>query len=153
MAQLHIRLATHEDLPILIAMLADDFLGKERGDHISQDLAHSYDEAFAAIEANPHQSLLVAEREGQVIGCYELTLIPGLSYQGAWKAIIEGVRIASPWRGQGYGHQLLSYAISLARSKGARTLELTTNKQRKDAQRFYDQLGFKNSHEGYKLDL
>ena len=153
MAPLQFRDATQEDLPILVAMLADDFLGKERGDHITPALAHSYIEAFAAIKANPHQSLLVAEREGQIIGCYQLTLIPGLSYQGAWKAIIEGVRIASPWRGQGYGHQLLSHAITLARFKGARTLELTTNKQRKDAQRFYDQLGFKNSHEGYKLDL
>ena len=153
MAQLQCRAARKEDLPELVAMLADDFLGKGRGDTFTQALPQSYYDAFAAIHANPHQSLIVAQLDLQIVGCYQLSLIPGLSYQGAWKAIIEAVRIASPWRGQGLGRQLLAHAIDLARSKGARSLELTTHKQRKDAQRFYDGLGFKNSHEGYKLEL
>ena len=153
MAHLHCRQAERDDVPALVAMLADDFLGKGRGDTFAQSLQQSYYEAFAAIQSNPHQSLIVAHIEAQTVGCYQLTLIPGLSYQGAWKAVIEGVRIAAPWRGQGLGHQLLSHAMDLARSKGARTLELTTHKQRKEAQRFYDGLGFKNSHEGYKLEL
>ena len=113
----------------------------------------SYVDSFNAIRADPRGRLIVAEREGEVVGCYQLTFIPGLSYQGAWKAIIEGVRIAGTVRGSGLGSQLLQHAINLARDGGARALELTTNKARKDAQRFYAKLGFKNSHEGYKLEL
>ena len=116
MAQLRCRAAQKEDLPELVAMLADDFLGKGRGDTFTQALPQSYYDAFAAIHANPHQSLIVAQLDLQIVGCYQLSLIPGLSYQGAWKAIIEAVRIASPCRGQGLGRQLLAHAIEIGRA-------------------------------------
>lgn len=145
--------AVRGDLPAVIAMLADDFLGGDRGEVVSEPLPESYVAAFTAITEDPRQRLIVAERGGEVLGCYQLTFIPGLSYQGAWKAIIEGVRTRGDLRGTGIGSQMLAHAIDLSREGGARALELTTNKARKDAHRFYAKLGFKNSHEGFKLEL
>ncbi len=145
--------ATRADLAAIVTMLADDFLGGERGEVVTEPLPDSYVDSFNDIREDPRQRLIVAERDGEIAGCYQLTLIPGLSYQGAWKAIIEGVRTRGDLRGTGIGAQMLAHAIGLSRDGGARALELTTNKARKDAHRFYAKLGFKNSHEGFKLEL
>ncbi len=153
MSDLVFRDATRADLPAIIEMLADDFLGQQRAEIYAEPLPQSYVTSFEAIRADPRGRLIVAEQNGAVIGCYQLTIIPGLSYHGAWKAIIEGVRVASALRSTGVGAKMLDHAARLSREAGARTLELTTNKARKDAQRFYAKLGFKNSHEGYKLEL
>jgi GNAT superfamily N-acetyltransferase len=153
MSDVVFRAARRDDLAKVIELLADDFLGATRGETFAEPLPQAYVDAFAAIEDDPRGRLVVAEKDGAVVGCYQLTLIPGLSYGGAWKAIIEGVRIAGPLRGGGLGARLIAHAIELARAGGARTLELATNKARRDAQRFYAKLGFRNSHEGFKLDL
>jgi GNAT superfamily N-acetyltransferase len=153
MSDLVFRDAARADLAAIIELLADDFLGSSRGEVFTEPLPQAYVEAFEAIAADPRGHLIVAERAGAVIGCYQLTLIPGLSYGGAWKAIIEGVRISASLRGCGLGARLMADAIGRARQGGARTLELSTNKARRDAQRFYAKLGFKNAHEGFKLEL
>jgi len=97
--------------------------------------------------------LCVAVSEGQVVGTLQITYIPGLSFSGSWRGQIESVRVASTMRGSGLGQQLMTWAVDQCRARGCRMVQLTTNKTRKDAQRFYDQLGFVASHEGYKLNL
>ena len=153
MSGLVFRDATRADLAAVIELLADDFLGEARGEQFREPLPQGYVTSFDAICADPRGRLIVADDAGVIVGCYQLTLIPGLSYQGAWKAIIEGVRVTNKRRSTGIGAKMLAHAAQLARDGGARALELTTNKARKDAQRFYAKLGFKNSHEGYKLEL
>jgi len=153
MSDVVFRDARRADLAAIMGLLADDFLGGLRGESIDEPLPDACVRSFEAIVADPRGRLIVAERDGQIVGCYQLTLIPGLSYRGAWKAIIEGVRVTSALRGGGLGSAMLKHAMSLARAGGARTLELTTNKARIDAQRFYAKLGFSNSHEGFKIEL
>ena len=146
------REATEADLPVIIAMLADDQLGASR-ENASLPLAPAYLEAFNAMEADANQVLCVAVSEGQVVGTLQITYIPGLSFSGSWRGQIESVRVASTMRGSGLGQQLMTWAVDQCRARGCRMVQLTTNKTRKDAQRFYDQLGFVASHEGYKLNL
>ncbi len=102
-------------------------------------------------EANQH--LVVAEADGAIVGTYQLSFIPGLSNKGAWRAQVEGVRVRADRRSAGVGAAMMQHAMALAREKGCRVLQLTTDKSRKDAHRFYERLGFKGSHEGYKLTL
>jgi GNAT superfamily N-acetyltransferase len=116
-------------------------------------LPPAYAEAFAAIAADPNNRLIVADDEGAVVGCLQLTFIPGLTYTGGWRAQIEGVRIARSHRGRGLGRAMFEWAIGEARGRGCRLVQLTTNKARPDALRFYENLGFVASHEGLKLDL
>ena len=84
-------------------------------------------------------------------GVFQLTFIPNLTYQGGKRALIEGVRVAGAMRGQGVGRTMFRWAIERAREKGCRIVQLTTNKQRPDAIRFYESLGFESTHEGMKL--
>lgn len=145
-----IRQAHKEDVISIVAMLADDELGRLRED-FREPLPESYYQAFKTIEEDPHQSLMVMVEEGQVIGTLQLTLIPYLTYQGGIRAQIEAVRIHKDYRGQGIGEQLFRWAIAEAEAKGAHLIQLTTDKKRPDALRFYEKLGFKASHEGMKL--
>lgn len=145
-----IRPALERDLPAILRLLADDPRGAKR-ERVEDPLPGCYTDAFAAIEADPRNELVVAVREGVVIGCLQLTVIPGLSRQGAERAQIESVRVARDRRGQGLGRRLFDWAIARARTRGCHLVQLTTDKSRPDALRFYESLGFVNSHEDMKL--
>ena len=152
MSHLLFRTATADDLPTIIAMIADDQLGQGR-DSASLPLDQRYLDAFAAIERDPNQRLVVAEQQGIVIGCMQITFIPGLSRRGAWRGQIESVRVARSKRGGGIGTAMFEWAIAECRRHGCNLVQLYTDKSRKDAHRFYERLGFKASHEGMKLAL
>jgi GNAT superfamily N-acetyltransferase len=152
MADLHFRDATVADLPSIVAMLADDHLGAGREDP-ARPLAQSYLDAFDAIQASPDQRLIVACEDGRAVGTLQLSFLPGISRKGAWRGQIEGVRIIADRRGAGLGEGLVRWAVEQCRLKGCRTVQLTTDKSRTGAHRFYDRLGFKASHVGYKYDI
>jgi ribosomal protein S18 acetylase RimI-like enzyme len=144
------RRAALADLPAIVAMLADDALGATR-EIVEDPPAQCYREAFDAISRDPNQLLLVAEGADRIVGCLQLSFIPGLSRQGAWRGQIESVRIASDQRGSGLGRRMIEHAIALCRERGCSLVQLTTDKSRTDAKRFYEGLGFVASHEGMKL--
>jgi GNAT superfamily N-acetyltransferase len=144
------RTATRADLPAVIALLADDMLGKARDFTVVDD---TYERAFAAIDADPRSLLAIADDDGEVIGCMQITYIPGLGRHGAERAQFEAVRIRSDRRGNGLGRQFMAWAIDQARDRGCALVQLTTDKARTDAHRFYVALGFVASHEGMKLAL
>ncbi|MEW2620249.1 GNAT family N-acetyltransferase [Streptomyces sp. NPDC048106] len=150
MGDLEIRPAGADDLPAIIAMLADDPLGAQRE---SPDDPAPYQSAFKQLAADPNQHLVVAVRDGRVIGTLQLTIIPGLSHRGATRALIEAVRIHADERGSGLGTELIRWAIGTARRLGCQVVQLTSDKTRLDAHRFYERLGFTASHEGFKLRL
>ena len=143
--------AVAEDLPALVALLADDPLGagRERADG---DLS-PYRRAFDAIDADPHQLLVSALDDTRVVGTLQLTFIPGLSRSGATRAQIEAVRVHADYRSKGLGAALFRWAIGEARARGCALVQLTTDTSRSDAHRFYERLGFVASHKGYKLQL
>ncbi|MCG9786839.1 GNAT family N-acetyltransferase [Vibrio mediterranei] len=146
------RSATLEDLESLVALLSNDSLGSQRED-TSIPLNSGYLEAFEAIVRDPNNQLLVVEQENSLVGMLQITFIPYLTHIGSWRCLIEGVRIHSDFRGQGFGEQMFAHAIELARNKGCTIVQLTSDKQRPDAIRFYEKLGFKATHEGFKLAL
>lgn len=152
MSDIHIRRAEVADLPAIIAMLADDELGSARED-ASLPLAQAYLDAFAAIDADPNQFLAVMADDAEIIGTLQITFLAGLSLRGARRGQIEAVRIAADRRGERLGQRLFDWAIEKCRECGCRVVQLTTNKTRLDAHRFYERLGFKASHIGYKLEL
>lgn len=147
-----IRRARRDDLDAMIALLADDPLGRAREDP-QVPAAAAYVHAFDAIDADPHQILAVAEREGRVVGMLQLTVIPGLSRRGAWRGQIESVRVARTERRTGLGRVLFEWAIAESRLRGCALVQLTTDATRTDAHAFYDSLGFEASHVGYKRAL
>lgn len=140
------------DLPAIVAMLADDPLGAAR-ESLGPPLDPGYGAAFEAIAADPSQLLLVAEAGGEVVGCLQLSFLPGLSRRGAWRGQIEGVRVASRLRSRGIGRRMIAHALERCRERGCASVQLTTDKSRADAHRFYASLGFRASHEGFKLAL
>ncbi|GMG82167.1 GNAT family N-acetyltransferase [Paralimibaculum aggregatum] len=146
---MRIREAVAADVPAIVALLADDGLG--RGREAPGDPA--YARAFAAMQAMPGNVYLVAERDGALIGCLQVTLIPGLSRRGLTRAQIEGVRVAAAARGQRVGEALMQAAIGRAREAGCGLVQLTTDLRRADAHRFYERLGFEATHQGMKLSL
>jgi ribosomal protein S18 acetylase RimI-like enzyme len=146
------REATEADLPAIVAMLADDDLGRGR-EKTSSAVADAYKRAFAEISASPDNRIIVAERDGAVVGTLQLSVIPGLSRQGAKRGQIEAVRVARETRGDGIGEALLRHTIDLARAQGCRLVQLTSDKRRDRAHAFYRGLGFEASHEGFKLEL
>jgi GNAT superfamily N-acetyltransferase len=147
-----IRRAARDDLPAIVQLLADDRLGAAREAAVVP-LPASYLTAFEAIDRDPNHRLVVAEADGRVVGVLQLTLLPYLTYQGSWRALIEGVRVASDRRSEGIGRRLIEWAIDRARDHGCRIVQLTSDKSRHDAVRFYERLGFVASHEGLKLHL
>jgi GNAT superfamily N-acetyltransferase len=146
------RTATPVDLIPMVQMLADDVLGALR-ENAALPLACGYIEAFEHIQNDPNNELVVAEHAGQVIAMTQLTYIPHLISQGTWRCLIEGVRVHSSCRGKGVGHDLFSWVIDRAKQRGCHWVQLTSDKQRPDALRFYENLGFVASHEGFKLKL
>ncbi|MFF7455443.1 GNAT family N-acetyltransferase [Kitasatospora sp. NPDC008115] len=150
MNDLTIRRATGDDLPAIVAMLADDPLGATRE---SPDDLTPYRAAFARIDADPHQHLVVAERAGRTIGTLQLTVVPGLSRKGSTRTIIEAVRIHADERGTGLGTDLIQWAVDRSRALDAELVQLTSDVTRTDAHRFYERLGFVPSHVGFKLAL
>ena len=150
--KLIIREATRTDVPAIVRMLADDHLGQRR-ESVAEPLSESYYEAFAAIERDPNNTILVACHGEDVVGTLQLTFIPSLSYQGGWRATVESVRTHAPLRGHGIGRMMMERAIELARAKGCVLMQLSTHQSRKDAHRFYERLGFKGEHLGMKLML
>jgi GNAT superfamily N-acetyltransferase len=145
-----LRRATAADVPALAAMLADDDLsaGRETADPAP------YEAAFALIDADPAHLLLVAEESaGAVVATLQLTVIPGLARAGALRGQIEAVRVSSAMRGRGLGAAMLRWTVEEASRRGCSFVQLTTDKRRRDAHRFYARLGFVASHEGFKLQL
>ncbi|MDQ0749748.1 GNAT superfamily N-acetyltransferase [Streptomyces africanus] len=150
MGDLEIRPATADDIPTIVAMLADDPLGAQRE---SPDDLTPYLTALERLSADPNQRLVVTAREGRVVGTLQLTIVPGLSRRGATRSIIEGVRVHADERGSGLGTQLIEWAIDESRRQGCQLVQLTSDKTRTDAHRFYERLGFTASHTGFKLPL
>ena len=144
------REAVHADLAAIIALLADDVLGKTRDFTVVDE---AYERAFAAIEADPRNALVVADDQGEVVACMQVTYIPGLGRHGADRALIAAVRVRADRRGQGVGGDLTRWVIEQARARGCALVQLTSDKTRTDAHRFYARLGFVASHVGMKLTL
>ena len=149
---LRFRTARREDLPSILALLADDQLGAER-ERLEDPVPEPYVTAFSAIDADPNQELIVAEHRGQVAGVLQLTFIASLTWQGSTRALIEGVRVAAALRGMRIGDALVREAIERARRHGCRIVQLTTDRSRTDAHRFYERLGFNATHVGMKLHI
>ena len=146
-----IRRAIKIDLPAIVGLLMDDVLGAKReGGSVTEVV---YDHAFDAIDKDPNHFLAVMELDHRIIGCLQLTFLPGLSHRGRLRGQIEAVRIAGDLRGKGYGRSLLEWAIGECRRRGCGIAQLTTDASRKDAHRFYETLGFVPSHIGMKLAL
>lgn len=146
------RLATTEDLPEIISMLADDVYGAQR-ESVTEKISDKYLSAFKKIQEDPNQELTVAEINGNKVATFQLTFIQYLNFEGALRAQIEAVRTHSDYRGQGIGTKVLNYAINRAREKDCQLIQLTSDKRRTEAIKFYEKLGFKASHEGFKLKL
>jgi GNAT superfamily N-acetyltransferase len=148
--QVTLRKARQEDISAIVAMLADDALGSTR--ESPNDLTVYY-KAYDAIEHDPNNLILVAESDGEIVGTLQLNILRGLARKGATRAQIEAVRVSSAHRGHGFGEKIFRAAIEMARAEGCALVQLTTDKNRKDAHRFYERLGFQATHEGMKLSL
>lgn len=148
-----IRLASQNDLPAILRLIAADSLTGVDAPGDGQP-AQPYVQALETIQADPNNEYWVLEDEdGSVVGCFQLTYIPGLAYLGGWRATVETVRVAPQLRGRGLGRVMMQWAIDRARERGCALVQLATNKQRDAAHRFYKSLGFVASHEGMKLRL
>jgi GNAT superfamily N-acetyltransferase len=148
-----LRRARREDIPAVVELIAADQLGAARDGVRDQADLEAYEAAFQAIDADPAHVLLVAARAGAVVGTMQLSFLPGLARRGALRAQIEAVRVAESTRGSGLGAAMMQWAIDEARRRGCALVQLTSDKSRADAHRFYQRLGFVSSHEGMKLRL
>jgi ribosomal protein S18 acetylase RimI-like enzyme len=147
-SEVTIRRARRDDVGSIVAMLADDPLGGPR-ERLDEPLPRAYFDAFERLERDPNIHLMVAEDgEGAVIGCLQLCILPGLSSQGASRGLLEDVRVASHCRSRGIGERMVQWAVTEARARGCKLVELLTHHTRVDAQRFYERLGFARSHVG-----
>ena len=142
-----IRRARREDVPAIVAMLADDHLGRAR-ERVEDPLPVVYYQAFERVERDENLTLVVAESEGRVVGCLQLAVLAGISSQGGIRGLLEDVRVASDCRSRGIGEQLVQWAVAEAKARGCNLVELLTHQTRTDAQRFYKRLGFALSHAG-----
>lgn len=148
----YMRRAHTNDLDAIVRLLANDPLGQHR-ERYDKPLPDAYRQAFEAIDMDTNQLLVVACIGDDVVGVLQLTFLPNMTYQGAWRAQIEGVRIAEHLRSQGIGRLMFAWAIDRARERRCHLVQLATDKTRPDARRFYETLGFVASHEGMKLTL
>lgn len=148
-----LRHARPGDVPAIVDLLAADQLGATR-DGVKTDAdMRAYRQAFEQIDNDAAHVLVVAEAEDRVVGTMQLSYLPGLARRGALRAQIEAVRVHEAYRGRGLGQAMVSWAIGQARERGCALVQLTTDKSRTDAHRFYERLGFIASHEGMKLTL
>lgn len=150
--ELHYRQAVKHDIPALVQMLSDDKLGRMREDS-SFPVNQAYLDAFESINQDPNNELVVVEDSAGMVGMLQLTFIPYLSHIGSWRCLIESVRIHSNYRGRGLGTDFFKWAIKRAADRGCTLVQLTSDKNRGEALRFYEKLGFKSTHEGFKLKL
>lgn len=152
MSEIVIRNATANDLPFVVNLIeADGMVGS------TEDTANpqgpGYMGALAAIDADPNQMLLIAELDGEAVGTFQLTFTPGIARKGAWRCTIEGVHVAPDHRNKRIGETMMTWAVDTARARGCAMAQLTSNKKRTDAHRFYERIGFSKSHEGFKINL
>ncbi len=152
MGGMEIREATMDDLPRIVKLMAEDTLGRSRED-FSVPLKACYVEAFKNICEDKNSILLVACENGEVVGSLQVTFTQYLSHEGSRRATIENVHVFEKCRNRGVGTQLMCHAISLAKDEKCSIVQLTSNKSRKDAHRFYERIGFRATHEGMKLSL
>ncbi len=152
MTSLVFRSALLSDVASIVALLADDPLGSQR-DTPGDPLDDRYILAFNAINTDLNQRLVVASEGDDIVGTLQLSFIPGIARRGAWVGQIKAVRVAAHRRNAGLGHALIEWAIAQCKSRGCSVVQLSTDKSRADAHRFYEKLGFVASHEGYKLSL
>ena len=152
MSDIIFREATAADLPAIVALLDDDDLSRGRED-ASLPLDPRYLAAFEAITADPNQMQIVADLDGKVVGTMQLSFLAGIAFRGSWRGQIEAVRIAGELRGQGLGQQMIAWAVERCRERGCRMAQLTSKLDRIDAHRFYERMGWKKSHAGFKLQL
>lgn len=138
------------DLPAILALLAEDTIPPDRE---TDPADPRYRSAFHAIEADPNQRLIAAELGGRVVGTMQLTFLPGLSFRGSWRGLIEAVRIAGDLRGQRLGERMILWAVEQCRARDCKLVQLTSSASRTAAHRFYARLGFVQSHVGMKLHL
>jgi GNAT superfamily N-acetyltransferase len=143
------RTARADDLAAVVALIADDRIAARR----TGTYGETHRAAFEAISADPNSELIVAELKGEVVGTMQLNYIPGISRDGATRLLVEAVRVAAPLRGQGWGRRMMEWAHAKGRARGCALVQLTSDKQREDAHRFYRALGYAQSHEGFKLPL
>jgi len=149
---LTIRKATLEDLPEIIRLIADDFLGRQR-ESFELPIKSCYVDAFREIDADPNNELLVAELDGAVVGTMQLTFTPSLSFQGGRRSTVESVRVDESLRGRGIGREMMLWAIERAKERDCVSMQLTSHVERPRAHTFYERLGFHRSHAGFKLPL
>ncbi len=148
-----LRTARPGDVPAIVGLIAADQLGAARDGVRNEADLTAYEQAFRAIDADPAHILVVAESAGELVGTMQLSFLPGLARRGALRAQIEAVRVAQGTRGSGLGAAMMQWAIEEARRRGCALVQLTSDKSRTDAHRFYERLGFVSSHEGMKLRL
>jgi GNAT superfamily N-acetyltransferase len=148
--EMNIRTATINDLPAIIHLIADDFLGQKR-ERITDPISEDYVKAFRQIDADANNELIVAELDGDIVGTFQLTYTPSLSFHGGKRSTIESVRVDEKFRGRGIGEEMMIWAMQRAKGKGCVSMQLTSHNDRKDAHRFYEKLGFKRSHTGMKI--
>ena len=146
------RPARRADLPSIVRMLADDELGSQR-EHYKDPLPEPYYSAFEQIDGDPNHELIVAERNGEIIGTFHMMFLPSVSFQGGLRAQVESVRVDKRFQSQGIGTEMMKWTMERAKQRGAHVVQLTTHKTREDAHRFYERLGFKGTHLGMKLSL
>ncbi|GAA0458346.1 GNAT family N-acetyltransferase [Alkalibacillus silvisoli] len=150
--EINFRIAAEQDLDKIVEMLADDVLGSKR-ERYEQPLPDSYIRAFQSITSDPNNELVVAYQGDEIIGVQQITFTPYITHQGGWRATLEGVRTSSSSRSKGIGTELIKWGINRAKERGCQIVQLTTDKERPDALRFYEKLGFKATHEGLKIKL
>ncbi len=148
-----LRRAAEADVPAIVGLIAADQLGATRDGVTTPDDLDGYQRAFRDIDRDPAHILVVAADGPDVVGTMQLSFIPGMARRGALRAQIEAVRVAEPWRGRGLGAAMMVWAIAEARRRGCALVQLTSDKSRTSAHRFYERLGFVASHEGMKLAL
>ena len=154
MSDLTFRTATKDDLHTIVAMLSDDELAENREKPVDgAGVAEEYAKAFAAMESEQYNHMLLAESEGRIVGCLQLVFVPGLSRKGTRRAIVESVRVSSDQRGKNVGTALMKEAVRLAREAGCGLVQLDSDTRRSRAHLFYRRLGFVQSHFGFKKQL
>lgn len=151
MTDLSYRPATPADLPFIVAQIVDDSVIATGDDPSARD--PGYAAALAAIDADPNQEMWIVECDGAPVGCFQLTYIPGLMRRGMWRGLIEVVHVDARFRNRGIGSAMMRWAIERCRQRGCGVVQLTSNKKRPDAHRFYERLGFEKSHEGFRYYL